>query len=74
VIGAQCDAPDSSVIELTFRNATQFKAEGLSVFCVRFENGKAVSIDRARAIDDQSIHEWRGCRLLLPANAADAGK
>jgi cation transport ATPase len=25
-------------------------------------------------IDDQSIQEWQGCRHILPANAADAGK
>src|SRR5689334_6564338 len=44
IIEAQCDAPDNSIIELSFRNSTQFGTD--AVFRVRFERGRAVVIDQ----------------------------
>jgi hypothetical protein len=44
IIEAQCDAPDNSIIELSFRNSTQFGTN--AVFRVRFEKGRAVVIDQ----------------------------
>lgn len=46
IISAQCEHPDESVIELMFRNATQFVSNEPVVFRVRFEHGRATLIDR----------------------------
>ena len=46
VINAQCEQPDASVIELLFRSKTQFTTAEPVVFRVRFENARAVLIDR----------------------------
>ena len=46
VIEAQCSAPDESVIELLFRNRTQFSSQEDQTFRVRFVKGKAVLIDQ----------------------------
>jgi hypothetical protein len=48
VIEAQCSAPDESVIELLFRNRTQFSSQDQRTFRVRFVKGKAVLIDQKR--------------------------
>jgi hypothetical protein len=45
IIEAQCEAPDESVIELMFRNTTQFASSEPRVFRVRFVKGKVVLID-----------------------------
>jgi len=44
IIEAQCETPDNSIIELSFRNSTQFGTN--AVFRVRFEKGRAVVIDQ----------------------------
>jgi hypothetical protein len=44
IINAQCDHPDDSVIELTFRSSTQFHTKEPVNFRVKFERGVAVSI------------------------------
>jgi len=44
IINAQCDHPDDSVIELTFRSSTQFHTKESVSFQVKFEHGRAVSI------------------------------
>lgn len=46
IVNAQCKNPDDSVIELMFRNATQFGGKDPVVFRVRFEKGRAVLIDQ----------------------------
>jgi len=46
IIEAQCQAPDESVIELMFRNKTQFASPEPRVFRVRFVKGKVVLIDQ----------------------------
>jgi len=46
IIEAQCEAPDESVIELMFRNTTQFASSEPRVFRVRFVKGKVVLIDQ----------------------------
>ena len=46
IIEAQCKAPDESVVELMFRNKTQFASTEPKVFRVRFVAGKAVLIDQ----------------------------
>ncbi|MDD9937521.1 MAG: hypothetical protein OXT09_28170 [Myxococcales bacterium] len=49
IVAAQCEHPDDSVIELLFRNRSQYATEEPVVFRVKFERGKAVSIDQVRA-------------------------
>ncbi len=49
IVAAQCEHPDDSVIELLFRNRSQYASEEPVVFRVKFERGKAVSIDLVRA-------------------------
>lgn len=49
IVAAQCEHPDDSVIELLFRNSSQFGTDEPVVFRVKFERGRAVSIDRVRA-------------------------
>jgi hypothetical protein len=46
VVDAQCAQPDESVIELMFRNKTQFSSVEAQVFRVRFIRGKVTTIDR----------------------------
>ena len=46
VVNAQCEHPDESIIELMFRNTTQFGGKEPVVFRVRFEKGRAVLIDQ----------------------------
>ena len=46
VIEAQCSHPDESVIELMFRNKTQFPGSGAQTFRVRFVKGKVTLVDR----------------------------
>ena len=46
IIEAQCEAPDESVIELMFRNTTQFASPEPRVFRVRFVKGKVVLVDQ----------------------------
>jgi hypothetical protein len=46
VIEAQCSTPDESVVELLFRNRTQFFSHEAVTFRVRFVKGKAVLIDQ----------------------------
>src|SRR6266404_2839884 len=46
IIDAQCKNPDNSVIELMFKNSTQFATNKPVVFRVRFEKGQAVIIDQ----------------------------
>lgn len=46
IIEAQCKAPDESVVEVMFRNKTQFASTEPKVFRVRFVAGKAVLIDQ----------------------------
>lgn len=46
IISAQCEHPDHSVIELMFRNRTQFQSDEPVVFRVRFVEGKVTLIDR----------------------------
>ena len=52
IISAQCENPDNSVIELAFRNKSQFKTEELTSFRVRFVKGKAVLIDQKKFSED----------------------
>jgi hypothetical protein len=52
VVMAQCSYPDKSVIELMFRNASQFDSGSPVVFRVRFVNGKAVLIDQKKFRED----------------------
>jgi hypothetical protein len=46
IVEAQCEAPDETVVELMFRNTTQFASTEPKVFRVRFVAGKAVLIDQ----------------------------
>ena len=46
VIEAQCAKPDESVIELLFQNKTQFSSKELRTFRVRFQKGKAMTVDQ----------------------------
>jgi hypothetical protein len=46
VIEAQCSKPDESVVELLFQNKTQFSSTEPRTFRVRFQKGKAVTIDQ----------------------------
>jgi hypothetical protein len=46
IVNAQCEHPDDSVIELTFRSSTQFHTKEPVPFFVKFEHGRAVSIER----------------------------
>jgi hypothetical protein len=46
IISAQCAAPDESIIELMFKNSSQFKTSEPAVFRVRFIHGRAVLIDQ----------------------------
>ena len=46
VIQAQCKKPDKSIVELMFRNTSQFNSKEPVVFRVRFEKGKSVLIDK----------------------------
>jgi Ankyrin repeats (3 copies) len=46
IINAQCDHPDDSLIELTFRSSTQFHTKEPVPFTVKFEHGRSVSIDQ----------------------------
>lgn len=52
IVQSQCKSPDKSIIELMFRNTSQFASEGPLVFRVRFVDGKAVLIDRKRFEED----------------------
>lgn len=52
IIEAQCSKPDDSVIELAFKNKTQFKSEEPVGFRVRFVKGKAVLIDQKKFMED----------------------
>jgi hypothetical protein len=52
IISAQCENPDNSVIELAFRNKSQFKTEEPVSFRVRFIKGKAVLIDQKKFSED----------------------
>jgi hypothetical protein len=46
VIEAQCSHPDESVIEVMFRNKTQFPGGDAQTFRVRFVKGKVTLVDR----------------------------
>lgn len=46
IISAQCDRPDKSVIELKFRNTTQFGSPEPTIFRVRFNEGRATLVDK----------------------------
>ena len=46
IIESQCETPDESVIEVMFRNKTQFASAEPKVFRVRFLRGKVVLIDQ----------------------------
>jgi hypothetical protein len=52
IISTQCETPDNSVIELAFRNKSQFKTEEPVSFRVRFVKGKAVLIDQKKFGED----------------------
>ena len=52
IIQAECANPDESVIELMFKNSTQFPSTEPSVFRVRFMNGKVVLIDQKKFKED----------------------
>jgi hypothetical protein len=52
IIESQCSKPDDSVIELAFKNKTQFKSEEPTSFRVRFVKGKAVLIDQKKFMED----------------------
>jgi hypothetical protein len=52
IISAQCKNPDNSVIELMFKNRTQFGTDEPVVFRVRFKKGIAVLIDQGKFNDD----------------------
>jgi len=52
IISAQCDRPDKSVIELKFRNTTQFGGSEPTVFRVRFNEGRATLVDRKNFDED----------------------
>jgi hypothetical protein len=52
VIESQCKSPDKSVIELMFRNKSQFGSSEPLVFRVRFVDGKAVLIDKNKFGED----------------------
>ncbi len=52
IISAQCEAPDNSVIELIFRNKTQFMTDEPINFRVRFVKGKADLIDQKKFNED----------------------
>jgi len=54
VIQSQCKSPDKSVIELMFKNTSQFGSKEPLVFRVRFVDGKAVLIDQKGFKDDPS--------------------
>jgi hypothetical protein len=52
IINAQCKRPDNSVIELMFKNKTQFGTDAPVVFRVRFVSGKVVLVDQKKFNDD----------------------
>jgi hypothetical protein len=54
VVEAQCDAPDESVIELIFRNSTQFSSDEPRAFRVRFVKGKVVLVDQ-KGFNEQAL-------------------
>jgi hypothetical protein len=52
IIKAQCGNPDESVIELMFRNSTQFPGKEPFVFRVRFLHGRVALIDQKKFNED----------------------
>jgi hypothetical protein len=52
IINAQCNEPDSSIIELAFRNSTQFNTKKPTYFRVRFIYDRSVLIDQKNFDED----------------------